>query len=70
MRQLAPYMSSKYRVSSETSAPSATSEEAPNSEGIYSSKFVMSFVQGLDKMVREEVKTQTTAKNKSFDKKY
>jgi len=37
-------MSSKYRVGSEASAPSASSEDAPNPDGIYSSKFVMSFV--------------------------
>jgi len=67
-------MTSKYRAGSDTSAPLSldrtTSEEAPNPEGIYSSRFVMSFVKGLDKMVREEVKSQTAAKNKSFDTKY
>jgi hypothetical protein len=30
----------------------------------------MSFVQGLDKMVREEVKSQNSVKNRAFDKKY
>lgn len=70
MGQLAPYMTQKYRVGSEASAPSATSEDAPNPDGIYSSKFVMSFVKGLDKMVREEIKTQTSSKSKSLEKKY
>jgi len=30
----------------------------------------MSFVEGLDKMVREEVKSQKSAKNRANDKKY
>jgi len=61
-------MNSKYRAGSDSSVPSAldrtSTEETQNPDGIYSSKFVMSFVKGLDKMVREEVKTQTETRNK------
>lgn len=73
MGQLAPYMTQKYRVGSDASPLRATTsfEDAPNPDGIYSSKFVMSFVKGLDKMVREEIKTQTSPnKSKSLEKKY
>jgi hypothetical protein len=74
MRQLAPFMGGKFKEDgSENSVPTldrTTSEEVPNPDGIYTSRFVMSFVQGLDKMVREEVKSQNSAKNRAIDKKY
>lgn len=48
MRQLAPFIDSKFREGGSDIAAASmdrtTSEEAPNPDGIYSSKFVMSFV--------------------------
>jgi hypothetical protein len=76
MGQLAPYMSSKYRPGADDGRESgvldrtSNHDEVPNPDGIYSSKFVMSFVKGLDKMVREEVKSTTAARSKNLGEKY
>ena len=60
-------MGAKYRPGSIASNPQldrTQSEEIPvNPDGIYQSKFVMSFVKGLDKMVREEIQSSTAGKS-------
>lgn len=59
-------MGSKYRAGSNPQLDRTTTEEVPvNSDGIYQSKFVMSFVSGLDKRVRDELKAQTSGSRES-----